>query len=114
MRQILARFKELKAQIAELESQAMAAVRQSFRQYLKIAGQTRPNIGSRIDTFLAADVTGETGHAGSLLPAKYRAPASGATWPGRGCAWVSGSVFVLPWRRPAFVQGPLSKCGEIG
>jgi len=85
----VATYKELKAQIAELESQAAAVRQQEFETVLadireKVAefGYTPRDIfGSR---------RGRAGQSPGATSARYRDPASGATWSGRGRApnWI--------------------------
>lgn len=85
----MATYKELKAQLAELESQAAIARQQEFETVLadiraKVAefGYTQQDIfGSR---------RGRPGPSHGAAPPKYRDPASGATWSGRGRApnWI--------------------------
>lgn len=85
----MATYKELKAQLAELESQAAVARQQEFETVLadiraKVAefGYTQQDIfGSR---------RGRAGLSHHAAPPKYRDPASGATWSGRGRApnWI--------------------------
>ena len=88
-RRLVATYKELKAQIAELESQAAAVRQQEFETVLadiraKVAefGYTPRDIfGSR---------RGRAGQSPGATSARYRDPASGATWSGRGRApnWI--------------------------
>ncbi|MEM5316502.1 H-NS histone family protein [Paraburkholderia sp. JHI869] len=85
----MATYRELKAQIAELEIQASAVRQQEFEAVLadirtKVAefGYTPRDIfGSR---------RGRTKRLQGASPAKYRDPATGATWTGRGRApnWI--------------------------
>ncbi|WP_321898906.1 H-NS histone family protein [Paraburkholderia heleia] len=85
----MATYKELKAQLAELERQAAIARQQEFETVLadiraKVAefGYTQQDIfGSR---------RGRSGLSRGAAPPKYRDPASGATWSGRGRApnWI--------------------------
>ncbi|WP_322028810.1 H-NS histone family protein [Paraburkholderia sp. J76] len=85
----MATYKELKAQLAELESLAAVARQQEFETVLadirtKVAefGYTQQDIfGSR---------RGRPGVAPGAAPPKYRDPVSGATWSGKGRApnWI--------------------------
>ncbi|MEM5426728.1 H-NS histone family protein [Paraburkholderia ferrariae] len=85
----MATYRELKAQIAELENQAAAVRQEEFDAVLadirtKVAyfGYTPQDIFGRR--------RGRPRRSGGALPAKYRDPASGATWSGRGRApnWI--------------------------
>ncbi|MCP3713393.1 H-NS histone family protein [Paraburkholderia sp. CNPSo 3274] len=85
----MATYSELKAQIAELESQAAAVRQEEFEAVLadirvKVAvfGYTPRDIFGRR--------RGRPRRSAGPSPAKYRDPASGATWSGRGRApnWI--------------------------
>ncbi|MEX3968253.1 H-NS histone family protein [Paraburkholderia sp. EG286B] len=85
----MATYRELKAQIAELESQAAAvrheeseAVLADIRAKVAVFGYTPQDIFGRR--------RGRPRRSDGALPAKYRDPASGATWSGRGRApnWI--------------------------
>ncbi|WP_322069494.1 H-NS histone family protein [Paraburkholderia bannensis] len=98
----MATFRELKAQMAELEVQAAAARAAEFEEVLadvraKVAeyGFTERDIfGSRRGRPRKATA--------ATLPAKYQDPKSGATWSGRGRApdWIKGAKnrdrFLIP------------------
>ncbi|PVX85679.1 H-NS histone family protein [Paraburkholderia unamae] len=79
----MATYRELKAQLAELESQATALRQQEYdavladiREKVIEFGYTEREIfGSR---------RGRPRLSHSVSPAKYRDPATGATWSGRG------------------------------
>ena len=82
-------YKELKAQMAELQVQLTAARQAEFQMVLediqaKVAeyGFTEQEIFGRR--------RGRSQNPKSLSPAKYRDPTSGATWSGRGRApnWI--------------------------
>ena len=81
---IVATFKELKAQMAELEKQAAAARVAEFEEVLADIREKVAEYG-----FTEGDIFGRgrgrprKGAAG-VLPAKYRNPKTGATWSGRG------------------------------
>lgn len=85
----MATYKELKAQLAELESRAAAARQQEYDAVLA-------DIRAKVAEFgyTAKDIFGSRRGKSRLphgaLPAKYRDPATGATWSGRGRApnWI--------------------------
>lgn len=78
----MATFKELKAQMAELEAQAELAREEEF-------GEVVADIRAKVAAYgiTARDIFGG-GRAQkvgtSSLPARYRDPKTGATWSGRG------------------------------
>ncbi|WP_322092867.1 H-NS histone family protein [Paraburkholderia bannensis] len=86
----MATFKELKAQMAELEAQAAVARAAEFDEVLA-------DIRAKVNEygFTERDIFGaRRGRprkvAADPLPAKYQDPKSGATWSGRGRApdWI--------------------------
>ncbi|MCP3728439.1 H-NS histone family protein [Paraburkholderia sp. CNPSo 3272] len=85
----MATYRELKAQITELENQAAAVRQEEFDAVLA-------DIRTKVDYFgyTPRDIfgrrRGRPRGSGGALPAKYRDPASGATWSGRGRApnWI--------------------------
>jgi DNA-binding protein H-NS len=85
----VATYRELKAQLAELENQA-AAVRQ--QEYDSVLADIRAKVVEF--GYTERDIFGS--HRGRprlshrAVPAKYRDPATGATWSGRGRApnWI--------------------------
>jgi DNA-binding protein H-NS len=86
----LATCRELKAQIAELESQAAAARQAEFQAVLEDIRAKVAEYGITERDIFGSRRGRPAGHAGNPLPAKYRDPASGLTWSGRGRApnWI--------------------------
>ncbi|WP_321941591.1 H-NS histone family protein [Paraburkholderia tropica] len=89
----MATFRELKAQMAELEVQAAAARAAEFDEVLADVRAKVAEYG-----FTERDVFGSRRGrprkaAASTLPAKYQDPKSGATWSGRGRApdWIKSA-----------------------
>ncbi|WP_112175456.1 H-NS histone family protein [Paraburkholderia unamae] len=85
----MATYKELKAQLAELESQA-AAIRQ--QEYDAVLADIRAKVAEfgYTEREIFGSRRGRPRHSPDALPAKYRDPATGATWSGRGRApnWI--------------------------
>ncbi|MCX5545232.1 H-NS histone family protein [Paraburkholderia sp. CNPSo 3076] len=81
----MATYKELRAQLAELESQA-AAMRQ--QEHDAVLADIRAKVAEF--GYTVRDIFGSRGGGPRLSrkpsPAKYRDPATGATWSGRGRA----------------------------
>jgi DNA-binding protein H-NS len=85
----MATYKELKAQLAELESQA-AAVRQ--KEYDAVLADIRAKVVEfgYTEREIFGSRRGRPKLSHGPVPAKYRDPATGATWSGRGRAptWI--------------------------
>lgn len=86
----MATYKELKAQMAELEAQAAAARAAEFQEVLADIRAKVADYG-----FTEQDIFGRgrgrpRKAAESGVPVKYRDPRTGATWSGRGRApnWI--------------------------
>ncbi|MFP4896706.1 H-NS family nucleoid-associated regulatory protein [Paraburkholderia sp. EG304] len=86
----MATYKELKAQMAELEAQAAMARAAEFQEVLAEIRAKVADYG-----FTEQDIFGRasgrpTKRAKSGAPARYRDPKTGATWSGRGRApsWI--------------------------
>lgn len=91
----MASYNELRAQIAALEKQAeqaraaeIEAALKTVRTLIKEHNLSIADIGKKV----FADVTGKKGSGGK--PAKYRDPATGATWSGYGKRprWISAAM----------------------
>ncbi|MCX5542103.1 H-NS histone family protein [Paraburkholderia sp. CNPSo 3076] len=85
----MATYKELKAQLAELESQAAAARRKEYDAVLADIRIKVAEFGYTVrDIF--GNRRGRSRLSRGASPAKYRDPATGATWSGRGRApnWI--------------------------
>ncbi|MFT0174526.1 H-NS histone family protein [Paraburkholderia mimosarum] len=85
----MATYSELKAQLAELESRAAAIRQQEYDAVLT-------DIRAKVDEFgyterdIFGSRRGRSRLSHAVSPAKYRDPATGATWSGRGRApnWI--------------------------
>lgn len=87
----MATYKELKAQMAELEAQAAAARAAEFEEVLADIREKVIAYG-----FTERDIFGRrrsTTQSGGVVPAKYLDPKTGATWSGRGRApnWIKNA-----------------------
>ncbi|MEM5312455.1 H-NS histone family protein [Paraburkholderia sp. EG287A] len=85
----MATYKELKAQLDELKSQAAAVRQEEFDMVLADIRAKVVEFGySERDIFGSRRGRPRVSHG--PLPAKYRDPATGATWSGRGRApnWI--------------------------
>jgi len=85
----VATYKELKAQLAELESQASAVRQQEYDAVLADIRAKVVEFGyTEREIFGSRRGRPRLSHGAS--PAKYRDPATGATWSGRGRApnWI--------------------------
>lgn len=98
----MATFRELKAQMAELEAQAAAVRAAEFEEVLADIRATVADYGfTERDIFGARRGRPRKAAAGAS-PAKYQDPKTGATWSGRGRApaWIKGAKnrdrFLIP------------------
>lgn len=86
----MATYKELKAQMAELEAQADAARAAESADVLADIRAKVADYGFTERDIFGRGRSGQRKAAESVLPAKYRDPKTGATWSGRGRApkWI--------------------------
>jgi DNA-binding protein H-NS len=87
-------YEELQAKIADLQAQAEVAKREEKQQAIDMARTMINAYGiTARDLGLDKAPKAKTGpKAGNKIAAKYRDPASGATWSGRGKTpkWING------------------------
>lgn len=77
---LLAKKAELEQQIIEVQRAERAAAIAQVRELMAQHGLTLADLGSRGSTVAPSKARG----TGAKVPAKYRDPASGQTWSGRG------------------------------
>ena len=88
-------YEEIQAQIADLQALAEVAKREEKAQAISAARAMIDSYGiTAKDLGLDKSPKGKTGpKAGNKIAAKYRDPATGATWSGRGKTprWINGA-----------------------
>jgi len=88
-------YEELQAKIADLQAQAEVAKREEKAQAISAARAMIDSYGiTAKDLGLDKAPKAKTGpKAGNKIAAKYRDPATGATWSGRGKTprWINGA-----------------------
>jgi len=88
-------YEELQAKIADLQAQAARVKEEEKQQAIDMARTMISAYGiTAKDLGLDKAPKGKTGpKAGNKIAAKYRDPASGATWSGRGKTprWINGA-----------------------
>ena len=88
-------YEELQAKIADLQAQAARVKQEEKQQAIEAARAMIDSYGiTAKDLGLDKSPKGKTGpKAGNKIAAKYRDPASGATWSGRGKTpkWINGA-----------------------
>jgi len=77
LQELLAQKAELEKRIADVQREEKAAAIAQIRQLMQQYGLTLADLGGRVGS---AAPRAE----GAKVPAKYRDPATGATWSGRG------------------------------
>jgi len=89
-------YEELQAKIADLQAQAEVAKREEKAQAISAARAMIDSYGiTAKDLGLDKAPKAKTGpKAGNKIAAKYRDPATGATWSGRGKTpkWINGAA----------------------
>lgn len=78
-------YEEIQAKIADLQAQAARVKAEEKRQAIEAARAMISSYGITAKDLGLDKIKGKTGpKSGSKIPPKYRDPASGATWSGRG------------------------------
>jgi DNA-binding protein H-NS len=87
-------YEELQAKIADLQAQAARVKQEEKAQAIEAARAMIDSYGITARDLGLDKVKGKTGpKAGNKIAAKYRDPATGATWSGRGKTpkWINGA-----------------------
>ena len=87
-------YEEIQAKIADLQAQAEIVKREEKEQAIAMARTMISAYGITAKDLGLDKVKGKTGpKSGNKIAAKYRDPATGATWSGRGKTpkWINGA-----------------------
>ncbi|WP_304794464.1 H-NS histone family protein [Lacisediminimonas sp.] len=84
-------YKEMQAEIKDLQAKAEKQRQSEIQKAIDDIKQTMSDFGISIDDLSPSKKSRKTGATGSVKP-KYRNPATGDTWTGRGKPprWIAG------------------------